>query len=352
MGKVRFATIGRSGIAERFVDALSRSDCAELVAAYSRDASSAAQFAHDHGARLSFSSLDELAACDEVDAVYVASPDFLHAEQALGLVSAGKHVLVEKSFAACLRDARAVFDAARGRGVVAMEAMRNIHGPAFATVMRDMGRIGAPRLSTFRFAKVTSRIGRLRAGERVPVFDPRNARGALMDIGVYCVEPAVALFGRPRRVLAAGVTAQVPGGAPDDPYDTIDLAGEAILDYGEHLATVSWGKLSDGHLASEVQGELGTIVFGPTANPREVTLHLHEDKGMVFDVKSDDGERTEFDTAGNDMVFELEDFCAAVRGDRDALAKVERFERVTLDAAWVMEEIRRQTGVRFPTDDA
>ena len=125
-----------------------------------------------------------------------------------------------------------------------------------------------------------------------------------------------------------------------------------MLDYGEHLAAVSWGKLSDGHLASEVQGELGTIVFGPTANPREVTLHLHEDKGMVFDVKSDDGERTEFDTAGNDMVFELEDFCAAVRGDRDALAKVERFERVTLDAAWVMEEIRRQTGVRFPTDDA
>ena len=45
-----------------------------------------------------------------------------------------------------------------------------------------------------------------------------------MDIGVYCVEPAVALFGRPSRVLSASVTAPVPGCSDDDPYRTIDLA--------------------------------------------------------------------------------------------------------------------------------
>ena len=351
MGKVRFATIGRSGIAERFVDALSRVDDAELVAAYSRDDASAQEFALRHGAQLSFSSLDDLAACDEVDAVYIASPDFLHASQALAMVSAGKHVLVEKSFAACWREARAVFDAAHARGVIAMEAMRNIHGPGFDAVCQRMESIGQPRLSTFRFAKVTSRIARFRAGERLPVFDPRYARGALMDIGVYCVEPAVALFGRPGRVVAAGVTAPVPGCAPDDPYDTIDLAGEAILDYGEHLATVSWGKLSDEHLASQIQGELGTITFEPTANSREVTVHVHEDKGMVFDIRADEGERFVVDIPGNDMVFEIEDLCSAIRGEEEGLRKVARFEQATLDTAWVMEEIRRQMGVRFPADD-
>lgn len=351
MARVRFATIGRSGIAERFADALSRVDCAELVAAYSRDAASAEEFARAHGARLSFSSLEELAACEEVDAVYVASPDFLHARQALAMVAAGKHVLVEKSFAACPREVAEVFDAAREQGVIAMEAMRNIHGPGFGAVCEQMARVGSPRLATFRFAKVTSRISKLRAGERVPVFDPRHCRGALMDIGVYCVEPAVALFGRPERVLAAGVTASVPGCTTDDPYDTIDLAGEAILDYGSHLATVSWGKLSDEHLASEIQGELGTIVFEPTANPRMVELHVHEDKGMVFDVRPEAGERVEVDIPGNDMVFEVEDFCAAVSGDADAVERVRRYERVTRDASWVMAEIRRQMGVRFPADD-
>ena len=352
MSKVRFATIGRSGIAERFLDAVARTSCAEFAAAYSRNLDDARAYAAAHGARLAFSSLDELAACAEVDAVYVASPDFLHAGQALAMIAGKKHVLVEKSFGSCEREVAAVFDAAHEQGVVAMEAMRNIHGPGFGAVRERMGRIGQPRLSTFRFSKVTSRIERLRAGERVGVFDPRMSRGALMDIGVYCVEPAVALFGRPASVVATGITAPVPGCEDGDPYDTIDLAGEAILGYGSHLVNLSWGKVSDEHLPSQIQGELGTICFEPTANPREVTLHVHEDKGMVFDVRADEGERLEVDIPGNDMVFEVEDFCRAVQGDDCARERVSRYEQATRDAAWVMGEIRRQMGVRFPADDA
>ena len=100
MGKVRFATIGSSGICEQFITALSDVEGAELVGCCSRDASRAREFADAHGAELSFGGVAELCASDAVDAVYIASPNSAHAAQALAAIFCGKHVLVEKSFSA------------------------------------------------------------------------------------------------------------------------------------------------------------------------------------------------------------------------------------------------------------
>ena len=74
MDKVRIATIGRSAITERFLDALGQVPEAEYVAAYSRKEEDARAFAEAHGAQLAFSSLEELAASDKVDAIYIGSP--------------------------------------------------------------------------------------------------------------------------------------------------------------------------------------------------------------------------------------------------------------------------------------
>ena len=216
MSDIRIATIGSSAITERFIDALAKVDGVSYVAAYSRDLTRARAFGEPRGATCFFDSLGELVSSDAVDAVYVASPNGLHAAQALRCVKAGKHVLVEKAFAANERLARELFDAAHASGVVALEAMRNLHTEGFAAIERNLGRLGALRQATLRFGKVTSRIKRLNAGEYVSQFDPALASGALVDIGVYVVEPAIALFGRPDRVRASLVTIPVPwgGGGP------------------------------------------------------------------------------------------------------------------------------------------
>mgnify|MGYP000850891895 CR=1 FL=1 len=162
MGVVRIATIGSSAIAERFVDAVGQVEGVEYVAAYSRALGRARAFGEPHGASLFFDGLDELAASDVVDAVYIASPNGVHADQASLLVHAGKHVLVEKSFAPTEREARRVFDAAHGGGVVALEAARNLHTQGFATIERTLSRLGAVAQASLRFGKVTSRIARSR----------------------------------------------------------------------------------------------------------------------------------------------------------------------------------------------
>lgn len=351
MTKVRFATIGTSGICERFVEALAETNDAEYVAAYSRSIERARAFGEPRGARLFFDDLAELAASGEVDAVYISSPNGAHAAQALQMIEGGKHVLVEKALASNEREAREVFDAAREHGVVALEAMRNLHVPTFAAIERAVSEdLGAVRLATLRFSKVTSRMARLRAGERLNVFDPALAGGALMDIGVYCVEPAVALFGRPETVRALAITAPVPGAAEDDPCGTCDLAGEALLGYGDKIVSLSYGKMSDDVLPSQVAGEQATLAWDQTSCPVNPRVYEHEDKGLIFRVEQTPYRPIEVEVPDNDMVCEIEDFVGAVRGEAEALAARERFEGVTLDALGVMDEIRRQVGVVFPAD--
>ncbi|MDD7584679.1 MAG: Gfo/Idh/MocA family oxidoreductase [Coriobacteriaceae bacterium] len=349
--RVRIASIGTSAIAERFLDALAGYGGAVYAGAYSRDLSRARQFAHEHGGGLAFGSLDELCACPDVDAVYVSSPNAVHASQALACVRAGKHVLVEKAFASCSREAARVFDAASDRGVVAMEAMRSIHTPGFRAVVETLSQLGEVRLAQMGFSKVTSRIARLRAGERLNVFDPRLAGGSLMDIGIYCVEPAIALFGRPACVGASLVTTPVPGEPSGSPYRTVDLAGAMLLGYGDKAVTLSFGKVSDDLAPCQVEGERATLIYQDVTKPRDLRVVEHVDRGMTWGTTGGTERVVPVENPENDMACELADFCDAVRGDAAALEHARMWADVTLASLEVMDEARAQAGVRFPADD-
>ncbi len=351
MEKMRFATIGRSAITERFLDALTHVPDTVYVASYSRKLEDAQAFASAHGATRAFDSLPALAASGEVDAVYIGSPNALHAEQAKTLIQAGLPVLVEKSFAANGRLAREIFDLADEQGVVALEAARNTFGPGMEALREALPQVGEVRLATFRFSKVTSRIRKLKAGEHVNIFDPHMASGALMDIGVYCVEQALALFGAPEKVQAAAVTHEVAGKGADDPFRTIDLAGEAILTYPGFLVDLSYGKVSNDYLASQIEGDAGTLSFKETSCPHTLTFTPYVDKGMVYGTVGGEGATTtEIEMPDNDMQFEIAAFVDAVRGDAAALKTVAEHRQLTLDSLAVMDEIRRQVGVKFPQD--
>lgn len=352
MGIVRFASIGTSGICERFLESLALVEGASYVAAYSRSLERATSFGERFGAHAFFDDLDALASSPEVDAVYIASPNGLHADQALRMIRGGKHVLIEKPLASNEAEARRVFEAARSQGVNAMEAMRNLHVPSFGVIERVCSsELGAVRRATLRFSKVTSRMARLRAGERLNIFDPSLSGGALMDIGVYCVEPAIALFGRPTEIRSLSVTVPAPGVPQGDACATIDLAGEALLGYDDKIVSLSYGKMSDDLLPSQVEGELGTLLWDQTSCPVNPRIHLHEDKGLIFRMEGMETRDIPVDVPEDDMVCEIGDFIAAVRGSGAARGLCERLEGVTVDSLAVMDEIRRQAGVRFPADD-
>ena len=71
-------------------------DYTELIATYSRDRGRAEAFASKHGFQSAYDSVEELLADSRVDAVFIATPNHLHAEHTSMAAQAGKHVLVEK----------------------------------------------------------------------------------------------------------------------------------------------------------------------------------------------------------------------------------------------------------------
>ena len=346
MEAIRFATIGTSGICEQFVNALKDVPASELVGCYSRSLDKARDFSLAHGASLAFDDLSALASSGEIDAVYISSPNARHAPQAIELLRAGKHVLVEKSFASNVREAEDVFAAADASGVVAMEAMRNLHVNTFERIRREVERIGKVRLANFSFSKVTSRVAKLRAGERINIFDPAMSAGSLMDIGVYCVAPAIALFGEPEHVCAVGVTAEVPGCDEGDPCRLIDLSGVIALGYPDMAVSLTFGKVSDDKIACQVQGEDATLVWDQVSCPENLRVYDHEDKGMLFRLETGEGRRIDVAPPERDMTCEIQAFVDGVRGKRD----LSRFREITLGTLRVMDEARRQMGVVFPAD--
>ena len=352
MKKLRIATVGTGIVVDWFLDAVSQSEDIELVGAFSRSLEKARTWGEPRGARLFFDNLDELAACPEIDAVYIASPNAMHIPNAKIMLAAGKHVLAEKAIASNVREASEAFALAHEKGVVLMEAMRNVHGPVFETIRDALPQLGEVRAATLRFSKVSSRVPALMSGKLTNTFDPGMSGGGLMDIGVYCVSAMTALWGAPRRVAAMGTTFDVSTIGADPRWPIVELGGEALCDYGDFVVNLSWGKVGDNHVPSQIMGTEATLVIDSISTPQhvEVVRPAQSDGGYG----SGAGEATllGFPMDGSLMTAEVTDFCTACSGSSEGKALAERYERISLDALSVMDQIREQIGTRFPADDA
>ena len=109
MQKVRFGIIGTNFITDWVIKGGSQDPRFEITAVYSRSAETARQFAQKYTIPHTFTSLEQLARCDQVDAVYIASPNLLHAQQSILMMQHGKHVLCEKPLAMSVAEAEAMF---------------------------------------------------------------------------------------------------------------------------------------------------------------------------------------------------------------------------------------------------
>lgn len=350
MGTLRIASIGTGIIVDWFLASVADVEGLEYVGTYSRTLEKAHSWGEPRGAKLFFDSLDELAACPDVDAVYIASPNALHIPYAKLMLAAGKHVMAEKPLAANAREAAEAFGLAHAHDVVLMEAMRNIHTDGFATMRAALPRLSDITSATLRFSKVSSRVPALKAGRLTNTFDPRMAGGALMDIGVYCVAPMVALWGKPLRTVAMGTTFDVGTIGGDPAYPLVELAGEALCDYGSFTVNLSWGKVSDNHLPSQVQGTEATLLIDSIAEPERIELVTPvQNEGYG----SGEGESTQLEVAveRGQLTEELRDFVRICRAGSAGIEEAHRYEQISLDMLEVMDEIRAQLGVRFPADD-
>ncbi len=182
MTALRWGLLSTAAIGDRIVEAARHTDLAEVVAVGGRDAGRARDWAAARGVGRAHGSYEALLADPEVDAVYVALPNALHAEWAARAAQAGKHVLCEKPLGLRPEAVAAAFDAADAAGVVLSEAFMWRHLPQTARLRELLaeGAVGELRLARASFSFT------LRPGDDVRR-DPELGGGALLDVGTYCV---------------------------------------------------------------------------------------------------------------------------------------------------------------------
>ncbi len=325
---LRFGIIGTNAITQNLLAAAAGVDGFQLNAVYSRSLETARTFAARHGAAHSFDNLEAMLCSDVVDAVYIASPNALHCQQALLCLRHGKHVLCEKPLASNLAEVQTMIRAAREHGVVLMEAMKTCSLPNYRLLKENLHKIGPIRHVASHYCQYSSRYDRFKAGEVMNAFRPELSNGALMDLGVYALYPVIDLLGLPQRIQASAV--MLGSG--------IDGLGAALLSYPQQVASVSFSKISDMAAPSEIQGELGTLLIDHISQLNEVNIRYRDGRE----------ERISELQSPHPMAYELADFMATIaRGEPES----QRHPLALSEAvASVMQAIRREIGLVFPAD--
>ena len=145
--RVRWGLIGCGDIArKRVAPALRDSALCELVAVARARAELAESFAREYGARHWYSEWQEMLMDYEVDAIYVATPVHLHAEQVIAAAERGKHVLCEKPMALDVAECDRMIAACRSNDVKLGVAYYRHFYPAVRRVKELVasGELGVP----------------------------------------------------------------------------------------------------------------------------------------------------------------------------------------------------------------
>jgi predicted dehydrogenase len=228
-GPVRYAVVGLGHIAQvavlpAFAHAKRNS---RLVALVSDDRIKRQELSRRYRVEATFGYDDYDACLEQVDAVYIALPNSMHAEYTVRAAKAGVHVLCEKPMAVTAAECRRMVDACRRHRVKLMTAYR-LHFEEINLRVVDLvrrGRIGEPKFFDSSFA-MTVRRGDIRTKKDM-------GGGTLYDIGVYCINAARYLFrSEPTEAMAVSVNS---GTAT---LDEIDESTGAVLRFGRERVAI------------------------------------------------------------------------------------------------------------------
>jgi predicted dehydrogenase len=260
MNRFRWGIFGTGAISAKFVAGLAAAYHADAAFVASRSLDKAQAFAGAFGIPRAIEGYAEAARAGGVDAIYIATPPSEHLSHALMCIDAGFPVLVEKPMARTAAEVVRIRDAARTKGVFAMEAMWTRFLPA-AQALRDT--VAAHAIGDIRF--VASNFGVSRNPDPAdPLFNPVLGGGALAHLGPYPLSLAQWLFGTPKLVQATGTigTFDVDEDAAFQLRYDCDIIGSFFV------SIRAWAPD-----AFEVLGSEGTIaVRGPLLRPHGLEI--------------------------------------------------------------------------------
>ena len=323
---VRWGILGCGSIAQKFVDDLKQVDGCKLVAAGSRNIEKAKAFQELNNAELSFGSYKELAQCEEVDVIYIATPHPMHKANTILCLENGKHVLCEKPFAMNVEEVKEMVEAAKSNKRFLMEAIWTQFLPymqKLKQVIRD-GAIGEIQMieADFGFKADYNPNGRL--------FNPSLGGGALLDIGIYPLFLCHTLLGKPDEISAS---AQI---------------GDTGVDESSAM-NLKWKSGAMASLLSTVlcDTKCEAKIFGTEAYI-EIDSRWHESKS--FSIKNRDGilEKFQFNDSYKGYAYEIMAVNKSIQ--KGELENPELTLEFSLNLMKDLDSIRSYIGLTYPNN--
>ena len=260
----------------------------------------------------------------DIDTVYVAVPNFLHYSFVKKALEAGKHVIVEKPSFVTYKELEEMAELAEKNHVILVEAM-NVHDlPAFLSIKEDVKKLGDIKIVIFNYTQYSSRYDAFQQGNLLPVFDPKKAGGALMDLNVYNIHAIVDLFGKPNAVrYIANIERD------------IDTSGILTYEYDTFKAVSIGAKDCKAPVACTIQGDKGYIRITTPVNFM-TSYEVYDNAG--------NGEVKEFVNEYR-LLAEFREFIKMIDG-RDYERAREKME-ISKICLQIIEEARKQEGIKF-----
>lgn len=322
---MRIGIIGAGVIANKISQTLRQRWPQWLYAVASRDLAKAQDFAQRNGFAQAYGSYEELVSDPQVDIVYVATPHSHHYAHARLALEHGKAVICEKAFTANAREAEALIELARDKGLFLMEAMWTRFMPITRRLheVLDSGIVGRPRLLLASLCWAMQEVPRIHRADL--------CGGALLDLGIYCLTFADMFFGSDIVDINSHV---VKGGEDVDWLSTISLL------YGD-------GKIANLQTSAccydkrgIISCERGRIEVDAVNWPKNVKVYDHT--GTLIE---------EFGCPADQISgYEYEFLAAQEALDNGWVEHPLMPHATTLHLMKVMDSLRHEWGVTYPND--
>lgn len=271
MALLRWGILGCGNVAEyKGGPPLYTVDDSELTAVMRRDRSKAEDFANRHGAKRVYTDIEQLISDDEINAIYIATPPYLHCEQTIFAANAGKHILCEKPMAMTDVECQQMVDVCREEGTTLMLAYYRNHYPNVVKMkaLMDDGAIGEVVLARIN---CTSYYNPNRLDLKNWRVNPDiSGGGVLMDIGSHRISLLQYLMGDIASAHGFAETVHLDAEVDDSAVFTLRFQN------GSHaVANINWN-VGIGIDDVEVYGTKGSLRCSPL-NSGNLTLETKVD---------------------------------------------------------------------------
>lgn len=287
---IRIGIVGTGRIAPRFVAEARFVSGLDIVCAFNPERESGQKFEKKHGIKVYDNSYEEF--LQEVDAVYIASPNETHEEYTRWALEAGKHVLCEKPMAFTRKQSMELYETAEKKKLVLLEGIKAAYCPGFQQLINvaRSGKIG----EICDVEACFTRLADLNSRERTDA----KYGGAFLEFGGYVLLPIVKLLGiNYKEVRIDSILGE----------DGIDLYTKVELIYENGMATAKMGVgvKSEGQLV--IAGTKGYIL---APSPWWLTKKFevrYENASIV--------ENYEPNFQGDGLRYEINEFISKINGN-------------------------------------